>query len=461
MNMLEAGLTYDIKGEVRVCAPNDLRLMTPYVLTEQEDWFEDEIKFVRLLIQKGNVIVDVGANYGVYTLVSARRTGEEGRVIAFEPCAATAKWLRESVSINRFSNVTVIGKAVSNHPGKGKLTSEGNSELNRLEASSEPAGGEIVELTTLDETLRAMALSHVDFVKIDAEGHEVKVIEGGYEFFSSLSPLVMCEIKAGDQVDLSPLGKLANFGYAAYKLAPGLNVLVPFDASKPIDGYQLNIFCCKPDRVGLLSSRGLLVTQQHLGTEVPDTDQWRFYIAQLAYAKPFMTNWVANAASKPEPGWEKYRHILNLYALSSGGDQPISIRHAYQMMSYQLLAELIKTEGNFSRLLTFARIALDVGERAMAVASLKHAMDGVKANNNSVFIGEPFVPPSAAFEHINPGENIANWAMAALLDAFESKRAFSSYFSPKDTVAIVSELRRLGYCSEAMNRRYRLANTRV
>ncbi len=458
MNSPSSGSVYEITGGLRVCAPGNPRLMTPYILTEQRDWFEDEIKFVRNLIQTGDVIVDVGANYGVYTLVAAQHAGPDGKVIAFEPSAATAGWLRESIATNRFSHITLIEKAVSNQPGTGRLSAEANSELNRLETPSAPTGGESVALTTLDATRRDLALTQVDFVKIDAEGHEVKVIEGGQDFFSALSPLVMIEIKAGTQVDMAPVGRLENFGYAPYRLTPGLNALAPFDGSKPIDGYQLNLFCCKPDRAAQLAARGLLVLPP-LDGDVGDADQWRTCFARLAFAKSFMTAWLDTTATRPEPGWEKYRHILNLYARSRDAGQPIAVRYASLVTSYLQLEGLIKVGGSMPRLLTFARIAADSGERAVAVGVLKHVIDHIRSSNG-IFIGEPFVPPAPAFEQIDPGENKVNWAVAAALDAYESKRAFSSYFAPQETVGIVTDLRRLGYCSEAMERRYQLASTR-
>ncbi len=64
---LSAGntLTLNITGGIEICLPDSLQLMTPYVLLEQEDWFEDEIRFVRSLVRPGMQAVDIGANYGV------------------------------------------------------------------------------------------------------------------------------------------------------------------------------------------------------------------------------------------------------------------------------------------------------------------------------------------------------------------------------------------------------------
>lgn len=65
MGASSSGLCVEIAGGAQVCVPNDVRLMTPYVLQEQHDWFEDEIKFLRGTLRPGQYVVDCGANYGV------------------------------------------------------------------------------------------------------------------------------------------------------------------------------------------------------------------------------------------------------------------------------------------------------------------------------------------------------------------------------------------------------------
>ena len=73
-----------------VVVPESLDLITPYVLLEQQDWFEEEIKFVRRLLRPGMQVIDIGANYGVYALSMARAVGTSGHVWAFEPASGTA-----------------------------------------------------------------------------------------------------------------------------------------------------------------------------------------------------------------------------------------------------------------------------------------------------------------------------------------------------------------------------------
>jgi protein O-GlcNAc transferase len=109
-------LIVNVRGGLRVCVPSDLSLYTPFILLEQEDWFEDEIHFVRRWLRPGMRAVDVGASYGLYTLAMASAVGATGRVWAFEPTPAVADYLDRSVRLNGLGSVRVCRVAVSDRP---------------------------------------------------------------------------------------------------------------------------------------------------------------------------------------------------------------------------------------------------------------------------------------------------------------------------------------------------------
>src|SRR5215470_15490642 len=100
-------ITLPLVDGTQVVVPDSLDLITPYVLREQQDWFEDEIKFLRRLLKPGDKVIDIGANYGVYTLSMARTVGPEGRVWAFEPASGTASLLAEGIAANGFAHVNL------------------------------------------------------------------------------------------------------------------------------------------------------------------------------------------------------------------------------------------------------------------------------------------------------------------------------------------------------------------
>ena len=97
----------EIPVGVKVVLPDSLHLITPYVLKEQGDWFEDEIKFIRILLLQGQKCIDIGANYGTYTLSMAQVVGKMGGVWAFEPASETVGFLQKSIDLNFFSQVSL------------------------------------------------------------------------------------------------------------------------------------------------------------------------------------------------------------------------------------------------------------------------------------------------------------------------------------------------------------------
>ena len=133
-----------ITGDIHVRVPDSISCMTTYDLLEQEDWFEDEIKFLRRAVSPGMQFVDVGANHGVYTLTCARQVTASGRVWAFEPSTATAGYLAESISVNGFDNTRLGRVALSDRTGEARLNIFPNSErtvLSLMPAAPAPPEG--------------------------------------------------------------------------------------------------------------------------------------------------------------------------------------------------------------------------------------------------------------------------------------------------------------------------------
>ena len=455
-----SGICVQIVGGIKVCVPDDIQLMTPYVLQEQHDWFEDEIKFLRCTIRRGHHMVDIGANYGVYTLTAASLVGPEGSIAAFEPYPATADWLRRSVEANGFGNIRVIEAAVSSSTGRGSILASENSELNRLAGPADGSAGEPVVLTTLDDSARDLAWPQIDFVKIDAEGHEISVIDGGRGFFMTQSPLVMCEIKAGDKVDLVPIARMEELGYSAYRLVPGLDALVPFHRGEFIDGYQLNLFCCKEDRARMLSGAGRLVMQPL--TQLPDLDRdaWIGLLEKFPFGRQHLAIWQEKTTTHMVPGWDTYRHALNAYASSRSSEYALPVRYACLRFAYDRLAGLLERNANHPRLLSYVRVAADLGLRQYAVSALRRLVEMMR-DGSPVFAGEPFLPVSPDLECMDTGMNFADWIGASVLERLVSLGSFSSYFVPDETATFVPTIKALGFPTAAMERRLSLVQRRL
>ncbi|MBM4375583.1 MAG: FkbM family methyltransferase [Deltaproteobacteria bacterium] len=224
----------------------------------------------------------------------ARAVGSSGRVWAFEPASSTASFLEQSLAANGFEHVAVERLAVSSASGTARLSLHPNSELNELVREDARADAtETVPVTTLDACLERCGWQDIAVLKIDAEGEEANILQGGRRFFESQSPLVLYEVKAGRALHLELVAAFEALGYRSYRLVPGPGVLVPFSAGDAADPYLLNLFCCKPDRARELAGEGLLVeSAPSPDAPVPVAQHgWRATLASQPFAGAFAATW--------------------------------------------------------------------------------------------------------------------------------------------------------------------------
>ncbi len=142
-------------------------------------------------IKPGEVIVDLGANIGYYTLIFARLVGEKGRVYAFEPDPENFALLKKNVEINGYKNVVLVQKAVSNLTGKTRLyLSDENVGDHQIFDSKFGRKSIEIETVSLDDYFKDEA---VDFVKIDIQGAEQAALEGATKFLQNNKPKIVTE----------------------------------------------------------------------------------------------------------------------------------------------------------------------------------------------------------------------------------------------------------------------------
>lgn len=464
-------VTLTLIDGVRVVVPDSLNLITPYVLLEQQDWFESEIKFLRKLLRPGQKAIDIGANYGVYTLSMAKTVGPAGRVWAFEPASGTARLLAEGISANGFGQIVLERSALSNTCGTAQLSLNENSELNALVQGNPPANSsEPVPVVTLDHCLERHAWRDIDFVKVDAEGEEARILEGGRRFFTELSPLVQYEIKAGADLHMGLVETFSTLGYHSYRLVPGLDLLVPFDAESTIDGYLLNLFCCKEDRAERLAADGFLLgSPAHLSSaekkgfsdiseniKSSSAYDWRQTIAKLPYGAQLSDLWEQTAALGNGAAVDE---ALALYALSRNSSLSSTVRFGALAASVDMLKILCARQPSHLRLSTLARVAQDYGARSLAVNALQQLCSAIQQHNR-VDLSEPFLAPGERFDTVPPGAAIGNWLLAGALEQLERLGSFSSFYTGPSARQRLEAIQALGFGSAEMERRSRLLQKR-
>ena len=145
-------------------------------------WEPNETSTVKKNVNTDDIVLDIGANIGYYTLLLAQLVGPKGKVYAFEPDPKNFELLEKNVTINNYKNVVLIQKAVSNNNAKTKLFLSEDRAQNRIfDSSNDGMSNNIeVETITLDQFFKDIAQS-IDFIKMDVEGTEFRVIQGMLE----------------------------------------------------------------------------------------------------------------------------------------------------------------------------------------------------------------------------------------------------------------------------------------
>lgn len=127
-------------------------------------------------VKKGDVVIDIGAHVGIFTLRASRRAAN-GLVVAIEPHPLNYKLLVENVRRNELKNVVTLNMALSSYDGVTKLYI---SDQSGRHSTARHFTGKYVEVIVkkLDSVLKDLKLEGVNMIKIDVEGDELRVLKG-------------------------------------------------------------------------------------------------------------------------------------------------------------------------------------------------------------------------------------------------------------------------------------------
>ena len=162
---------------------SDDKFIGQRIALDKYEKYETELFLSQL--NKGSVVVDVGANIGYYTLLAARRVK---RVYAVEPDKKCFEILKKNVGENNLKNVVLLDVADSDKNEKKYLkkdkNNQGNNQIN-------DKNGEIVLAKTLDKILENE--QKISLIKVDTQGWEPQVIAGAKNIIKRWRPTVFLE----------------------------------------------------------------------------------------------------------------------------------------------------------------------------------------------------------------------------------------------------------------------------
>jgi FkbM family methyltransferase len=187
-------------------------------------WEEEAQNLMLKHIKPGDVVYDLGANYGIHALLFARLVGVEGHVYAFEPIPEILADLRANVALNNFKQVTALEAAVcedagtasfsrGHHVGAGHLA-PANSDQNDLLK---------VETLALDDFVFTKKNRPPNFIKIDIEGGEGSALRSGLRVLKEHRPVLLVDLHTPEQ-DLAVAEVLRQCNYEAYHTEDGTKV---------------------------------------------------------------------------------------------------------------------------------------------------------------------------------------------------------------------------------------------
>ncbi len=135
-------------------------------------------QFFQREVKKGDVVLDIGANIGYYTLIFAKGVGINGHVYAFEPEPQNFALLSKNASINSYKNVTLIQKAVYSVSKKIELFISKENEGDHRTFNSHDARESLkVDALKLDEYFKGFNRA-LNFIKMDIQGSEYYALKG-------------------------------------------------------------------------------------------------------------------------------------------------------------------------------------------------------------------------------------------------------------------------------------------
>ncbi len=203
--------------------------------------YERELVYLHRFVAPGMVVIDGGANCGVYTVAAARLVGPSGRVLSFEPGSEALRVLTKNIEINCLTNVQAHCAALSDTDGRARLYHHeyGPISLSLARSGNATIDSEPVVTRALDEVIRKEDAGRLGFIKLDVEGAEELVLRGAFQIIAHSCPTILFEVNpaASMQLGLQPHGAwelLRNWGYRFFSFA-GYGNLCELDEPPRVD----------------------------------------------------------------------------------------------------------------------------------------------------------------------------------------------------------------------------------
>ena len=221
---------------------------------------EFETELVKKEVQREDVVLDIGANIGYYTLIFAKLVGEKGKVYAFEPDPTNFKLLKKNVLINGYKNVIFVQKAVSQKNGIVKLyLCDDNKGDHRIYDSGDDRHFLAIESIRLDNYFCGKNRK-INFIKMDIQGAEGLALQGMTDILKRNDELKIISefwpigLKRSGTTPFSFLKLLLDHGFKLNELNEKNKMIIQITRQELLEKYKVseesytNLLCTRESR---------------------------------------------------------------------------------------------------------------------------------------------------------------------------------------------------------------------
>jgi FkbM family methyltransferase len=165
------------------------------------DTLEPELEHLEQFLTPGGVFLDVGGNTGIYTIKAAKfLAAQGGTVVTFEPFPEMLATLSRNVRANNFCNVRLRGFCLGETTGVSELWMNFHRPASYSLVHRDDQAASLSTLVfRLDEVFPLEKLERIDYVKIDVEGAESRVLAGAGETLRRFRPIIQLETEIADE----------------------------------------------------------------------------------------------------------------------------------------------------------------------------------------------------------------------------------------------------------------------
>jgi FkbM family methyltransferase len=191
-------------------------------------------------IKQGDIVIDAGANVGMFTVIASVLSGTDGYVISIEPDPENLRILKKNIELNNLKNIEIINKALYSESGeKIKLIQNGlMSKISVEKAESNIAKKIDVETTTFDDIIIKSGLQPT-VLKMDIEGAEKYALLGASTMMKTINYLE-CEIHSREDYDV--LSRFSNLFFFKKEPVENMRNVISFAIKNPIKILKLEYY---------------------------------------------------------------------------------------------------------------------------------------------------------------------------------------------------------------------------